>query len=171
MIRSLAVILVPVVLITIFLTRTPRDHPVQEVDWQPVLTVAREQAPYPVLAPINLPHGWRPTRVSWIRAGDPALNGAPSVRNAWQLGFLDPRNVYVGLDQGDLKPDLLISEATRKGLVDGHSTVGSAIWERRVSADGRTRSLVLTTPSVTTIVSADSGYDLLEAYAATLASK
>lgn len=171
MVRSLAVILVPLLVITFLFTRTPKDHPVNEVNWRPVLTTARAQAPYPVLAPINLPAGWRPTRVSWVRVGEVGLNGEPSVRNAWQLGFLDPDDIYVALDQGDLLPDLLVTDVTRSGRVDGRSIVGSQTWERRVSPDDRTRSLVMTTPTVTTIVSADSGYDLLEAYAATLATK
>jgi Protein of unknown function (DUF4245) len=171
MIRSLAVILVPLLVITFLLTRTPRDHPVETVDWGPVLATARSQSPYPVLGPVNLPEGWRATRVSWVRTGEPALNGEPSVRNSWQLGFLDPDNVYVGLQQGDLKADLMISDATRDGQVDGQSNVASTTWERRVSPDDRTRSLVLATPAVTTIVSADAGYDLLEAYVGTLESK
>jgi hypothetical protein len=92
------------------------------------------------------------------------------MRNAWRLGFLDPQNTYVALDQGDLKADLLVADVTRDGQADGRSIVGSQTWERRVSPDYRTRSLVLATSAVTSIVSADAGYDLLEAYAATLQS-
>jgi hypothetical protein len=41
---------------------------------------------------------------------------------------------------------------------------------RYVSADERTRSLVLTTPAVTTVVVGDSGYEALEAFAGTLSA-
>ena len=115
MIRSLAVILIPLVIITVLFTDLPKDRQVTEVDWTPVLTTAREQAPFPVLAPTNLPSGWRATRVSWVKEGEPVLNGQPSVRNQWQLGFLTPDDIYLGLVQGDLRPDDLVDEETRAG--------------------------------------------------------
>src|SRR3954452_24913628 len=82
MVRSLAVLLVPVLVITFLRTRTPKDVPVTVVSWEPVLATARAEAPYPVLAPANLPTGWRATSVSWVKLGQPALNGGPSPRNA-----------------------------------------------------------------------------------------
>jgi len=171
MIRSLAVILIPLVIITVLFTDLPDDHQVQVVDWKPVLTTAREQSPFPVLAPTNLPDGWRATRASWVKEGDPALNGQPSVRNQWQLGLLTPDDIYIGLDQGDLRPDDLVEEQTRAGTADGESLVNGEVWQRLVSPDGRTRSLVLRTAEVTSIVSADVEYPALEAYASTLSSR
>jgi hypothetical protein len=46
--------------------------------------------------------------------------------------------------------------------------VGEEVWQRRISADERTRSLVLTAPQVTTIVFGDLPYADLESFAATL---
>jgi len=171
MIRSLAVLIVPLLLIAFLFTRIPRDHPVQQVAWQPVLATARAQAPYSVLAPVNLPDSWRPTTVTWVRVGEPFLNGEPAARNTWQLGYLDPDNVYVGLQQGDLQPDEMVADVSRDGVPDGQSQVGGHRWERRVSADGRTRSLVLSTSTVTTVVSGDVDYPVLESYAAALRSR
>ena len=45
------------------------------------------------------------------------------------------------------------------------------VWQRMVSSDGRTRSLVLREPEVTTIVSGDLHYAALEAYASTLSTR
>jgi len=168
MVRSLAVLLVPVLVITFLLTRTPKDVPVTVVSWEPVLATARAEAPYPVLAPANLPTGWRATSVSWVKLGQPALNGDPSPRNAWQLGFLDPSDTFIGLDQGDLKPAEMVADASRDGVPDGQSMVDGQSWQRRVSPDDRTRSLVLTGPKVTTVVTGDVDYADLEAYAGTL---
>jgi hypothetical protein len=168
MVRSLAVILVPVLVITFIATRNLRDHPVTVVDWRPVLAQARQQAPYPVLAPTDLPKEWRPTRVAWVKLGDPVLNGEPAVRNTWLLGFLDPDDIYIALNQGDLKPAEFISDETRQGLPDGQSVLTSGIWERRISPDERTRSLVMSTPKVTTIVVGDTSYASLESYVGTL---
>jgi hypothetical protein len=168
MVRSLAVILVPVLLITFVATRNLRDHPVTVVDWQPVLAQARQQAPYPVLAPTDLPKEWRPTRVAWVKLGDPVLNGEPAVRNTWLLGFLDPDDIYIALNQGDRKPAEFIADETRQGLPDGQSVLTSGTWERRISPDQRTRSLVMSTPKVTTIVVGDTSYASLESYVGTL---
>jgi hypothetical protein len=170
LLRSLAVILVPLVIITALFTDLPDEKPVQEVDWKPILAVAREQSPYPVLAPTNLPAGWRATRATWVEAGDPHLNGEPSVRNLWQLGFLTPGNTYISLGQGDEQIEDFVAEQTRQGTVDGESTVGGQRWQRQVSPDGRTRSLVRQEPQATAVVSGDVDYAALEAYASTLSS-
>lgn len=170
MVRSLAVILVPILIITVFFTRYLDDAPVTVVDYQPVLAQARADAPYPVLAPSGLASDWRPTRVSWLKVGDPGLNRVPSVRNLWQLGYLSPDNIYFGVAQGDLQPQSLIDDQSREGLPDGDSQVKDATWKRLVSSDDRTRSLVLASPDVTTIVVGDTSYEDLETFAGTLTS-
>ena len=170
MIRSLAVILIPLVVITVLFTRLPDDKPVAEVDWKAVLAVASREAPFPVLAPTAVPEGWRATQAEWVEVGDPFRDGQPSVRNLWQLGFLNADDVFIGLDQGDLEPEQLVEEQSREGTPDGQSTVSGRTWERLLSPDGRTRSLVLREPAVTTIVAGDLGYEALEAYTTTLAA-
>jgi hypothetical protein len=170
MIRSLALILIPLVVITIIFTRTPDDHPVKEVDWKPVLATARGNAPFEVLAPTNLPEGWRATRVAWVPMGRPHLNGEASPRNLWQIGFLSPDDVFVDLNQGDARPRELVDQQSRSGTPDGTSVIAGQTWERLVSPDDRTRSLVLRGPSATTVVSADLPYEALEAYVSTLSS-
>ena len=168
MIRSLLVILVPVLIITAIATRTPDAPPITVIDYQPVLARARAEAPYPVLAPVSLPPDWRPTRVSWLKTGAPGLNGEPSPRNQWELGLLAPNDIYIALTQGDRLAQELIKEETRNGAPDGSSRVNATTWQRLVSGDDRTRSLVSSTPTVTTIVAGDTSYDALESYAATL---
>jgi hypothetical protein len=170
MVRSLAVILIPLVIITVLFTDLPEDRSVTEVDWRPVLATARRDAPFPVLAPTNQPEGWRATQAEWIEVGEPSLDGQPSVRNLWQLGFLNPDDVYVGLDQGDLRADDLVEKQSRAGTGDGESTVNGQVWQRLVSPDGRTRSLVRRDAKVTSIVSGDLPYAALEAYTATLSA-
>lgn len=169
MVRSLAVILIPVIAITYFFTRTPDEPTIQTLDWVPVLVTARDQAPYPVLAPRAVPQDWRATRVAWVPKGRPYLNGEPSPRNLWELGFLDSTNTYIELDQGDLAGEDLAADKTREGLDDGSSDVQGQRWERRVSEDERTRSLIRTADGVTTVVAGDVDYADLESFASTLA--
>ncbi len=168
MVRSLLVILVPLVLITWFFSSNPGDHPVTAVDWRPALTQARAEAPYEVLAPTNLPEGWVPTRVSWIREGQTGAGGGSSLGNDWTIGYLSPDEVYFGLRQSDAEPARVIADVSRKGKRDGASQLGSTRWERYVSPDDRTRSLVLRASGVTTVVVADAPYAALDAFAATL---
>ncbi|WP_139209897.1 DUF4245 domain-containing protein [Microlunatus flavus] len=170
LIRSLVVILVPLVLVTLFFTRDVGDHPVTVVDWQPVAATARSEAPYPVLTPVNLPPGWRAVQATWVKTGEPYLNGEPSARNLWKLGFLTSDDVFIGLAQGDLQPDELVRDETREGVADGQSVVGDQTWERFVSPDGRTRSLVDREPKVTTVISADLPYEALDTYAGILST-
>ena len=170
MIRSLALILIPLVIITLLFTDLPDDRPVTEVEWRPVLATARRDAPFPVLAPTNLPEGWRATQAEWVEVGEPSLDGQPSVRNLWQLGFLNSDDVFIGLDQGDLQADDLVDDQTRAGTADGESVVGGQFWQRLLSPDGRTRSLVRRDATVTSVVSGDLPYAALEAYAATLST-
>lgn len=170
LIRSLALILIPLVVITIIFTRTPDDHPVKDVDWTPVLAKARKEAPFAVLAPENLPNGWRATRVNWVPQGEPYLNGDASPRNLWQLGFLTPDEAFIDLNQGDVRPQEMVDQQSREGTADGSSVVAGKTWQRLISPDGRTRSLVLASSDSTVIVAADLPYEALEAYASTLSS-
>jgi hypothetical protein len=170
MIRSLALIVIPLAVIAIIFTNVPDDAPVEEVDWKPVLATARQQAPYEVLAPTNLPEGWRATRVNWVPLGRPYLNGEASPRNLWQIGFLTPQEVYIDLTQGDMRAQEMVDQQSREGTPDGNSVVAGLTWQRLVSPDGRTRSLVLRGPATTAIVSANLPYEALEAYASTLSS-
>ena len=170
MIRSLALLVIPLAVIAIIFTNVPRDHPVKEVDWKAVLATARKEAPYQVLAPTNLPDGWRATRVAWVPQGRPYLNGEASPRNLWQLGFLTPDDAFIDLNQGDAQPEEMVDQQSRAGTADGSSVVAGQSWQRLVSPDGRTRSLVLRGPNVTTVVTADLPYQALEAYVATLSS-
>jgi Protein of unknown function (DUF4245) len=170
MIRSLALIVLPLIVIAVIFTNVPDDHPVKEVDWKPVLTAARGQAPFDVLAPANLPEGWRATRVNWVPLGKPYLNDEASPRNLWQIGFLTPDDVYIDLNQGDAQPQEMVDQQSREGTPDGSSVIAGQTWQRLVSPDSRTRSLVLHGPEATVVVSADLPYEALEAYASTLST-
>lgn len=171
MFLSLLVLLVPLAVIVAIYTHGPTDAKVQTVNWRPVAAQARQQASYAVLAPVELPAGWRATRVSWTRTGQPDPTGQESVRDQWQLGVLTDSDVYIELDQGDRLPNDMVAAVSRQGAPDGTSTVDGQRWKRLVTDDNRTRSLVLTAPHVTSIVSGDVDYSLLETYVGLLQSQ
>ena len=55
-----------------------------------------------------------------------------------------------------------------QGLME--AVVNGQTWQRLVTDDDRTRSLVLSTPTVATIVTGDTSYEVLESYTATLSA-
>lgn len=171
MFLSLLVILVPLAIIVAIFSQGPSQAKVQTVNWKPVAAEAAEQAPYTVLTPIELPAGWRATRVSWTRIGQPDPTGNDSVRNRWQLGVLTDSDVYLELDQGDKLANDMVDDLSNGGQPDGTSIVNGQTWKRLVSEDNQTRSLVLTAPGVTTLVTGDADYSTLETYAGLLHSQ
>lgn len=170
LLRSLAFILIPIALVGALMTINLDDAPVRPINYTPQLTAARAEAPYPVLAPVGLPGEWTPTAARWTKLGGLGLNDEPSIRNEWQLGLLGPDKIYYALTQGDKEVKRLVSDASRGGVADGESQIRGQVWERLVSPDGRTRSLVQADEKVSTIVSADTSFEALDAYASTLRS-
>jgi len=170
MLISLGVLLVPILLISWWFTRTPADAPVQAVDWQSVLTQSRAVAPYPLLGPVGLPATWVATKAQWSKTGEPAVNREAAPGNTWQLGMLSPDQVYVSLTQRDAAGPGLVAQISRAAAQDGTSEVGGVTWTRWVSGDTRTRTLSRLDGSVTIVVSGDMSYAGLEAFASTLRS-
>ncbi|MGW1889729.1 DUF4245 domain-containing protein [Streptomyces sp. NPDC002004] len=76
--------------------------PVRRVDFGVELQSARRAAPYPVAAPEGLPGAWKATSVRF--QGD--------AHYAWHLGFLDPDEQYVAVEQSTDKPARFIDEAS-----------------------------------------------------------
>jgi hypothetical protein len=168
---SLAVLLIPVVLIACFFTRNTDGPSVETIDWRSVAERAADDAPFAVLVPKAVPESWRATRARWTQAGSPGLDGQPVAGDTWQLGFVDDRPMYIGLDQSNAPAAAFIGSVTRNGSAAGTSVVGSQRWTRYQSADGRTRALVLTSDKSTAIVSGDLAYPELESFAQTLVAQ
>lgn len=171
LIKSMALVIVPILLITWLFTNNVRDYPVEKVEWRPVLTQARAEATWPVAAPEGLPeegrNAWVPSRVSWVKVGGPATGG-PSPRNQWRVGFLSPEQTYYEVNQGDGEPALFIADITRDGRRVGEETLAGQSWERWESADGRTRTLLLRADPTVIMVTADAGFTELQQFARAL---
>lgn len=169
MVIAMAMVLVPIALISWFFTKLPEPM-VNVVDPTALVAQARAEAPFAVVAPVNLPQGWVATRARWTPEGKPLLNGEPAVGSTWQVGYLSPDRMYVALDQRDRLPDAFVADVTRSGRAVGESVVAGASWQRYTSADARTNALVDKGEDAVTIVSGDVPFEALEAFAGTLAS-
>lgn len=171
MFLSLAVLLVPILLMIWLFTNNLPDYPVQPIDPAPAVERARAEAPFPILVPENLPlgeGGWTVTQASWVAKGEASRTGDASFSNEWLWGALGPSQIYFAVNQSDGDPRTLIERVSRDGDQDGTSTVGGQQWQRYVSPDKRTRALVRQTEGYTATVSADATYEGLEALASTL---
>ncbi len=162
MVRTLLVILVPVLLLVLVVARQPSPDPVRVVDWKPQAALAAAQAPFPVVAPAGLEPSWRATSVRY--------EPVPTQRDAtvWHLGFLTPEGTYAGVDQSDARADDFVKDATSKGAPAGEASIGGATWHRyQVGADG-VRALARPWGTSTVVVSGSAAWPTLEHLAGTL---
>lgn len=168
MVISMVVLLVPLMLIMWLLTDDPEPD-VTPVDVAPHLARAEEESPYPVLRAEALPEDWVPTRVAWAADGARWIDAEPARGNSWQLGYLGPDEIYYGVEQRDRDVAQAVNTLTREGEATGE-TVDAAgwTWERYESDDERTRSLVAREGDMVAVVSADTSFEALEAFATSL---
>lgn len=168
MVISMSVLLVPIALIVWWFTSTPEPRP-EPVDVTGTLTRALSETPYPLLLAEEPGEGWTAARVAWAKEGDPWITSEPAAGNWWQVGYLSPDEVYFGVQQRDGAVGSFVSSTTRDGrAVGGTVDLAGRTWERYESSDGRTRSLVHADDEVTSIVTADTDFTQLEAFASTL---
>ncbi|MEZ0091146.1 DUF4245 domain-containing protein [Streptacidiphilus sp. EB129] len=132
---------------------------VHPVEYQVALDTAQRAAPYPLLAPKELPSGWNATAVGFD-GGDP--------QNAqWTLGFIDAGGQYVAIRQSNGPEAAFLADATTNGVKEsGTSTVGGQVWSHYQG--DRYRALVLRTGTETTALTGTESFAQLEQFAATL---
>ncbi|MGJ3507545.1 DUF4245 domain-containing protein [Enemella sp. A6] len=170
MIRSMALLVLPVLGLLALITVVPEDDEnINPVDWQPILAQAREAAPYQVLAPVGIPEGpgqWMARHARWTTSAESIPDDVGG--NHWMLAFLDPGRTYIALHQTDAPALPTMQKLTREGVRDGEQQIGGRTWEQRVSPDDRTRALVWQDGEVITVVVGDTGYEQLAAFVSTL---
>ncbi|MFJ8208484.1 DUF4245 domain-containing protein [Streptomyces sp. NPDC096033] len=160
MVRSLAVIGVVVAGIYMFIPHDDKADPTRTVDYRVETLTARRAAPYPVAVPVGLPEQWRATSVSFERKN----------ANAWHLGFLDPRQQYVAVEQSSDASKKNLEKLTQKAAPTGQTQqVGDRAWERW---DGeKYDALVRQDQGYVTVVTGTGSFEQLGAMAAALEFK
>jgi hypothetical protein len=125
------------------LTTQDPDNPVRTVDYAQVVPAAKRTAPFDLVAPASLPHGWRATSVNF--------SDGPTA--AWHLGVLTDHNRYVGLEQADRPVRKMVAEHVDEEPTRGRPVdVDGVRWSTYtdgggdlalVRQEGRTTTLVV----------------------------
>ncbi|WP_329135974.1 DUF4245 domain-containing protein [Streptomyces sp. NBC_01476] len=133
-----------VFVIYLFIPHDSKADPVKVVPFSVELGQARRTAPYPVAGPEGLSADWRSTSVTYS-AADPK-------GTTWHIGFVDPQEQYVAVEQSNGPADAFITSVTIGSHPDGSRTVraGGQSWQRYTG--GRYTALVRKEQHVTTVV-------------------
>lgn len=171
MLISMAVLVVPILVIVWFFQRTPDRPPVTSVDIASATTHARAAAKFPLLAPVHLPSGWVPVRADWTPSGADLVGRGTMPADTWVVGYQSPDQHYYELDQQAGATPHFVSDFTKDAEPEGTSSVVTGRrWVRYVSGDGTNRYLVLKDATSTSIVGGAVSYDELAAFAGTLST-
>lgn len=158
MILSMLVITAVAGVVYLFIPHDDKADPIKAVDYRVELATARRAAPYPVAAPDGLSKGWKPTSVSY----EGRDGGA-----GWHLGFLDPDDRYVAVEQSTAPAKKYVPEVSRDAENTGRTReVSGRAWE--VWEGPKYDALVLHAEGVTTVVTGSAPSDRLAEMAAAL---
>jgi hypothetical protein len=152
--------LLGLILITLFgvgklLTVTP-DEPTHAVDYRSAVESSRTVSDFDLLAPTQLPRGWRATSVRF----EP---------NAWHLGVLTAADEYIGLEQVRTTEKRAIERFAQGSRATGTVAIGGQTWSRR-SGPGDDVTYVRRDGDVTILVTGTSPRDDIERYISSLSS-
>lgn len=168
MVISMAVLLIPLALISWLFTNNP-EPTVETVEVAPVLAQAEAESPYPVLRATNLPNDWVPTRVAWAADQTQWITGEPAVGNSWQLGYLAPNGIYLAVQQRDRAVESFIADITQQGRRQPEvSDIAGRTWEHWISEDELTSALVWRDGDMVAVVAGNTDFDQLDAFAGAL---
>ena len=159
MVRSMAVVLALVGVIVLVSTR-PHPDAVKVVETAPVVAMAAAQAEFPVVAPQNLPDGWRATSARW----EPTERSADAP--VLHLGYVTPSEQYAQVSQSTATSPRYLAEQTGDGVSTGSKDIAGTVWNTWENGDRR--SLVRAVGADETIVSGTAPWEELAILAASL---
>jgi hypothetical protein len=159
MIGALLVLLALVAAFVAFraINRVEPETPVRAVDYQRTVDFARQNVDLPLLAPPELPTGWRATSVNFDE--EPAR---------WHLGVLTDNDRYVGLEQSRSSLRTMVERYVDPDAVPGEPVeVEGRPW-RTWTDEGGDTALGRTAGGVTTLVVGSPSREALVDYVASL---
>lgn len=160
MIGAMLVLLAVVAAFVTFraLVRNEVVVPVKTVDYQRTLEYAQDRADFRLLAPEQLPEGWRATSVEFVPQS-----------GRWELGVLTASDRYIGLVQSASSEQKLVETYVDQDAVhDGTVQIDGRSWRTWSDEDGDTAVTRQVEGEVTALVVTPAGLDALVEYVETL---
>lgn len=154
---SLAVLLVPILLVVVLFQYLGSDDEVTVVDPDPAVTQAR-RAGLDVASPDGLPDGWRPTSAV-VRADADAVT--------LRLGYVTPSGGFLQLVASNQDAAPLLRREVGTARPDGVQRIDGATWQT-YPGRGQERALVLLEPERTLLVLGQAPLPELRAFAGSL---
>lgn len=155
MVGAMVVLLALIAVFVVFraVNRTEPESAVRSIDYQPVVAAARDQVDFPVMAPPELPAGWRAT-VAQFTVTPPS----------WHLRVLTEEQRYLGLEQARSSVrDMVMTYVDREAVRGRTVEVDGETWRLWTDAGGDT-ALVRTDQKLTTLVVTTGDVELLTRY-------
>lgn len=161
MVGAMAVLLLAVAAFVLFrdAVRDEPRTPVRAIDYVRPAEYAKEQASFDLLAPRELPEGWKATSVRYT----------PGRAEAWHLGLLTDEGRYVGLEQADELVSTMVRDHVDENAAQGEDVeIDGETWQTWTDEDGDT-ALVREEPDLVTLVVGTAGQDTLVDFVRSLA--
>ena len=156
------VVLLGVVAAFVVFRAVVRDEvevPVKTVEYQQTVDYARTQVDFPLLAPVELPPGWRATSAEFVP--DPPR---------WNLGMLTDEDRYVGLAQSvRSEQNMVESYVDREAVAGRRVEIDGQSWRSWSDAGGDT-ALTRVDQDMTVLVVSPAGREVLIDVVGTLSS-
>jgi hypothetical protein len=157
-IRTMAVFAVMILALWGFgklFTSTPESS-VKAIDYAAVVEQARPAATFPLLAPANLPEGWKAT-------------SARFQANGWHLGVLTDDDDYIGVEQLKSSVDRTVDRFAEGSKSDGTAEVAGQTWTVRTGPKGRL-TYVRDADGLATLVNGTAPRSVIEDYIESLST-
>lgn len=134
MIGAMLVLLGVVAAFVIFrdVVRDEPATPVRAIDYERPAEYAKGEASFDLVAPRELPEGWKATSVRYTPGRD----------EAWHIGFLTGEGRYVGLEQALELPSTMVRDYVDANAAQGDDVdIDGAAWQTWTDEGGDTALL------------------------------
>ena len=109
--------------------RDEPETPVRAIDYERPAEYAAEQASFDLVAPRELPEGWKATSVRYT----------PGRAESWHIGFLTDEGRYIGLEQADELLSTMVRDHVDEDAVQGDDVeIDGETWQGWTDEGGDT---------------------------------
>lgn len=126
------------------------ETPTRSVDYATIVDQVRPVADFEVLAPAELPEGWRANKANLDIEG-------------WHLGIVTDDDEYIGLDQAKLRVERAVERFADGSKADGSVDIDGQEWAVRTGPRDRT-TYVRRNGDATTVVIGSASRPVIERY-------